>query len=119
MQGPRPHAHFDTENHYTVESAGLTPLPGARTRRVRDENDPAIYHTVTPKLYGYAGNPNFDYNNQNRSGEPRAPGQGQDRVGPRAGPVRLVTDRERNLVGVSYHPDGDFTKFERATYHRR
>ncbi|KAM7199162.1 hypothetical protein V8F33_004637 [Rhypophila sp. PSN 637] len=103
--GRRPHAHFDDENHYTAERASLSPLPNA-------------CHTNTPRPFGYAGNPGFDYATQNSKGKPQS-NQAREAVGPEAGPIRLVADRDRNLVGVSYHPQGSFRDFERATYHPR
>ncbi|KAK4215623.1 hypothetical protein QBC37DRAFT_398532 [Rhypophila decipiens] len=103
--GRRPHAHFDDEHHYPGERASLSPLPAA-------------FHANPPRLFGYAGNPGFDYATQNSKGKPQS-NQAREAVGPEAGPIRLVADRDRNLVGVSYHPLDSERRFERATYHPR
>ncbi|KAM7215637.1 hypothetical protein V8F06_008928 [Rhypophila decipiens] len=110
--GRRPHAHYDFENAYRSERAGLSPIPGAPNRMVNGVS------RSPPRLFGYAGHPGFNYAAQNRRGEPLS-NQARQAVGPQAGPIRLVADRDRNLVGVSYHPQGSFSTFQRATHHPR
>ncbi|KAK1767599.1 hypothetical protein QBC33DRAFT_569920 [Phialemonium atrogriseum] len=99
----RPHAHYDDENLFANERIKLTPLPGIA---LPNNNRPA------PVLWAYPAN-NFDYTTQNRFGRPMG-GNGVD-----AGPMRIVTDRNRNIQGMILHPLGDPVTFERAQERNR
>jgi len=105
--GHRPHGHYDDEGHYAADSIGLTPLPGTTTGHGPRRPNP-------PVLWAYpGGQANFPYASQNRTGD-RIGGGHLD-----PGPIRLVSDRNQNLVGVSYHPVGRQRSFERAKHRKQ
>ncbi|WYZ45588.1 hypothetical protein EsH8_VIII_000904 [Colletotrichum jinshuiense] len=93
----RPHAHYDREDHFAETRQGLLPLPGI----------PPPSNGPPPVLWAYPSN-TFDYANQNRFGVPKG-GVGVD-----AGPFRIITDKDKNILGMVFHPTGDLVNFARA-----
>ncbi|KAG4437863.1 hypothetical protein IFR05_006665 [Cadophora sp. M221] len=83
--GRRPHLHQDTETHYT--------------------QDRPLFPKTLPPIYAYPSN-KFPYANQNSKGKARGYDEGYGRI---------ITDTEKNLMGLSYHPIGDPQSMERAT----
>lgn len=98
--GRRPHAHLDREDHFRAEREGLAPLPGVHAPGGR----PA------PVLFAYPAE-DFDYARQTRHG--RIPREGVPGGVP-PGPHRIITDRHKNIKGMTTHPPGDTMRFERV-----
>ncbi|PWY80792.1 hypothetical protein BO94DRAFT_470580, partial [Aspergillus sclerotioniger CBS 115572] len=97
--GRRPHAHFDAENLFPTERAGLEPLEEVASG---DGQRPVFW--AYPTTY-------FDYANQNRRGCVPGP------CGPQSNPVphRIITDKDKNVVGMVTHPLKKQGKFVRVT----
>ena len=94
-QGLRPHAHYDTDLHYVAERRNLRPLDGVSP----------LANRGLPVLWAYPAE-DFQYANQNRDGRLR--GQGPP------GPHRIITDRDKRIIGMSTHPLGRQREFVRA-----
>lgn len=85
--GRRPHAHYDTEERFTKEKIGLQPLDGVAKPKNKD----------APVLWAYPAE-DFDYAAQNRFGRVGSDG------GKAPGPHRIITDRNKNIKGMTTHP---------------
>jgi hypothetical protein len=97
--GKRPHAHFDIEQLFIDEKLGLKTLEG---------NDfiPGLKKRENTVLWSYP--PVWDYE-QTKSQQKKS----RDK----AGPYRIITDRDQNIIRVVVHPKEDKKNFVRA--HRR
>jgi hypothetical protein len=98
--GRRPHAHFDREDLFVEERQGLSPLDGV----------PAPPKGQPPVLFAYPAE-DFDYARQTRDGRIRREGV-HGALPP--GPHRIITDRNKNIKGMTTHPQGDTQGFVRA-----
>lgn len=89
--GLRPHAYYDWEDLFVNERASLTDLRG-------DLYNPGLRRKC-PVLWMCVGAPNFDYGDENAD----------------AGAFRIVTDRERRIIGMAAHSEHDGGLFVRAS----
>lgn len=106
--GRRPHGIVDRGKEYNKE--GLKTLSG-QTYQPTMQDD--IF------VWGFPAN-NFNYNNQNCRGNPRANQDGTpagDDTEP--GWSRIITDRDKKIQGLSVHPPHDPGKLERVSQAKR
>ncbi|KAL9133355.1 MAG: hypothetical protein Q9175_005465 [Cornicularia normoerica] len=99
------------ERHMNNAPAPIPPRKGKRYPKVH-HNREEQYQTEST-LYEYP-TLDFPYSTQNYKGEGRStsPGGTVTIVGPKY--TRTITDRDKNIQGVSYHPYRDRRKFVRA-----
>lgn len=90
--GRRPHAYQDREDLFVNERASLADLRGDLYSLDLDREQ------RPPVLWMYVGAPNFDYADEDAQ----------------TGAFRIVTDRERRIIGMAAHSPAQNGRFVRA-----
>ncbi|KAL2841844.1 hypothetical protein BJY01DRAFT_249340 [Aspergillus pseudoustus] len=95
-----------------------SPAPTAESRKKGNKRYPKRYNDREnlfrePSLYEYPSK-SWPYNQQNAKGKAYTAGANGQRVQVDPEFTRTVTDRNKNVKGVIYHPEGDRSGFVRA-----